>query len=107
VPAWLFLLLVAVAVAALVLSARRATTLLVVRFERGVIVRASGRAPGELLADLGDAARFERASGTLRLRLEGGRVELETDVPASTAQRVRNVVGRFSSARLRGAPRLR
>lgn len=107
-PAWVYLLLVAAAVAALVVSARRATTLLEVRFERGAIVHARGRAPGELLADLGDAARFERASGVLRLRLAGGGVELELGaLPPSTAQRMRNVVGRFSSARLRGAPRVR
>lgn len=108
VPSWLPFLVAAALLIALALAARRATTVLVARVEAGRVVELRGRAPGELLRDLGDIWARNEATGRLVLRLDGGRVAADTaDFDAATGQQIRNVVGRFPPARLKTAPRVR
>lgn len=107
-PSWLGLLFAAALLLALVVAARRATTMLVLRVEAGRVIELRGRAPGELLRDLEDVFERSRATGRLELRLDDGRVAAHTrDFDAPTRQQIRNVVGRFPAARLKTAPRVR
>ncbi len=108
VPAWLPFVIAAALLVALVIAARRATTVLFVRAEAGRIVELRGRAPGELLRDLGDIFQRNEATGALVLRLDSGEVAADTPgFDAATAQQIRNVLGRFPAARLKTAPRVR
>lgn len=102
-PAAILLLFVLGVVAAV----RRSLNVLVVDLEAGKLVRASGRAPPELLREIHDVALRAGATGRLILRLEGGEVAVRTrGLKDVTEQRLRNVVGRFPKARLVQAPRL-
>lgn len=106
-PVWLSILFAAALLLALVAAARRAATVLVVDVDEGRITRARGRAPGELLRDLGDVVRAAGGTGRIELHLEDGGVGLRVSGLAPGAQQqVRNVVGRFPAARLRTAPRV-
>jgi hypothetical protein len=108
VPTWLALLFAAALLLALVIAARRAATVLVVRVEAGRVVQLRGRAPGELLRDLQDVFDRSGATGSLELRLgDGGVVAVTRDLDARTEQQIRNVVGRFPPARLKTAPPVR
>jgi hypothetical protein len=108
VSPWLALLFAAALLLALVVAARRAATVLVLRVEAGRVIELRGRAPGELLRDLEDVFEQSGATGRLELRLDEGGVAVHSrDLDAATQQRVRNVVGRFPAARLKGAPRIR
>ncbi len=108
VPAWLPFVIAGALLLGLVLAARRATTVLFVRAVAGEVVELRGRAPGELLRDLGDVFARNEATGSLTLRLDSGEVAAETaDFDAATAQQIRNVLGRFPAARLKTAPRVR
>ncbi|MEZ4294884.1 MAG: DUF3634 family protein [Polyangiaceae bacterium] len=92
----------------LYVAARRATTILVLVAENGRVVKQRGRAPGEMLRDLSDVLSRARASGTMRLRLEGGEVAVDcAEMPEGVRQQIRNVVGRFPAARLKQAPRVK
>lgn len=93
--------------AAILYAARRAITLFEIDAEAGKIVRARGRIPPELLRDLEDIFARAKVSGSIRVHLEGGRARADgSRLDEPTMQRVRNVVGRFPTARLRTAPRL-
>ena len=106
-PVWMGVVFAVLLLVALAIAARRATTVLVVEVARGRVVRASGRAPGEMLRDLGDAVEAGRASGRVELLLADGGVDvLVVGLDAGASQRVRNVVGRFPAARLKTAPRV-
>lgn len=108
VHSWLGLVFAAALLLALGIAARRAATVLVVRVEAGRVVGLRGRAPGELLRDLGDIFERANATGRLELRLEsGGVTAVPHDFDAPTCQQIRNVVGRFPAARLKTAPRVR
>jgi hypothetical protein len=103
-------LAVALALAALWVSARSAITMCVLEITAGeVIVRTGGLAP-RVLADLGDvAARPRIARATLRIVRERGRasLELKGDVPPAQLQQLRNVVGSVPLAALANARRRR
>jgi hypothetical protein len=103
-------LAVALALAALWVSARSAITVCVLEITAGeVIVRTGGLAP-RVLADLGDvAARPRIARATLRIVRERGRasLELKGDVPPAQLQQLRNVVGSVPLAALANARRRR
>lgn len=106
--AWLGALGLVVFVVVVFVSVERTRRLLVVEAEGGRVARLSGRAPAELAADIEDVISRARATGTIVLRLEGGRVVVraEKGIDETTAQRLRNVVGRFPVARLRTARRV-
>jgi hypothetical protein len=88
-------------------AARRAITLFEIVAEAGKIAGARGRIPPELLRDLEDVFARAKASGKLRVHLDGGRAQVDASgLDDPTLQRVRNVVGRFPIARLKTAPRL-
>lgn len=90
-------------------AAAASRRLLVVRARAGRIVRARGRAPGELLHEIEDIVRRGNVEGELRVVIEGGaaRVIGSHGLDAATLQQVRNVVGRFPLQRLRTAPHVR
>ncbi|MFO0591977.1 MAG: DUF3634 family protein [Polyangiaceae bacterium] len=93
---------------ALAIAARLAATVLHVRAEDGAIVAQRGRAHGEMLRDLADIFRRNRATGTLELRLDSGSVTpAMSGFDEATAQQIRNVVGRFPAARMKTAPRVK
>lgn len=83
--------------------------LLDIRVERGRVVRLEGRAPGDLVHDVEDVVKSSRVSGRIVVQLEGNRaaVRVSGEIDEGTAQRLRNVVGRFSTARLRAARRVK
>lgn len=107
-PAWVPFVIAVVLLGALVIAARRATTLLEVSAEDGRVVSARGRASGELLREISDVLERAHATGRVRLRLEDREVVVDSpDLSAAATQQIRNVVGRFPAARLKTAPRLR
>ena len=102
------LALLALALVAIGAAIARALHVLDLRVERGEVLRASGRASGELLRELEDVLARAGATGRVLLRIEGGKVAVRTfGLDEGTTQRIRNVVGRFPTARLKQAPRLR
>ncbi len=105
-------LLVALAFGALcmplVLSIVRANELFFLRVQDGRVRIRRGRIPQRLLDDMGEiVAGIEHA--TLRGVIEGGRPRLyaEGDLDAEHKQRLRNVIGTWSAAQIRQAPRPR
>lgn len=98
--------LFAAALLALAWAVRRALRLLVVELRAGRVVSARGRASAELMREIGDVAERGGATGRVELRLEGGRVAVRTTgLDEATTQRLRNVVGRFPTARLKTGTR--
>ncbi len=99
-----FLLLSAPLVVAIV----RANELFFLRITAGRISVRRGRIPQRLLDDMADVAKgVERA--TLRGVIEGGRPRLyaEGELGVDQKQRLRNVIGTWSVAQIRTAPRRR
>lgn len=77
--------------------------LLVIRVERGKIVRAWGRVPPDFYAEVVDVLERAKASGAAEVRIEAGSAIVigSPELGASVEQRLRNVVGRFPMAKLR------
>ena len=99
------LLLVAALVGAVVVAADRARTLAVVRFHRGKALVVRGRLPPRVLAEIRDVAeRMRLEHGQVTLRRADGSVEVAIADVADprAAQQLRNVIGRFRLAELRG-----
>jgi hypothetical protein len=87
-------------------AASRVLFTLVVR--HGKIVKAKGRAPGELLHDVEDIFGRARCSGRATVRIRSGRAEVDAPaLPNNVVQQLRNVIGRFPLPRLRTAPEIR
>lgn len=88
--------------------ARRELTVFELSVERGQIRRARGRMPPEMMSDLRDVLARAKASGTVSGRVEDRRVVLHFGggIDEATAQRLRNVAGRFPTARIRQGKRL-
>jgi hypothetical protein len=92
----------------LVLAIVRANELFFLRIRDGHVAVRRGRIPQRLLDDIADVVRgVERAS--LRGVIEGGRprVYAEGELGSDAKQRLRNVVGAWSTAQIRSAPRAR
>lgn len=95
------------ALLAVLFAARRARRLLFIRAAQGRIVRAVGRAPPELLREVGDVLARAKSTGHVVIAIEGGIAVLRTSgIDPNVEQRLRNVLGRFPLARLRTAPRV-
>lgn len=102
---WLILALVVIAIAALVVSADRRRTIAVIEMSRGRANVTRGRLPPRVLAEVRDVAERNRlATGKVVLRRESGEVRLDLHGidDARAAQQLRNVIGRFRLAELRG-----
>ncbi|HKQ69840.1 MAG TPA: DUF3634 family protein [Polyangiaceae bacterium] len=92
----------------LILSIVRANELFFLRIRSGKVFVARGRIPQRLLDDMGDVvASVTRAS--LRGVVEGGRPRLYAtgELDANQRQRLRNLIGAWSTAQIRTAPRRR
>lgn len=88
--------------------ARRELTVFHLVVEHGAVRRARGRMPPEMMHDLRDVLARAKASGTVSGRVEDRRVVLHFGggIDEATAQRLRNVAGRFPTARIRQSKRL-
>jgi Protein of unknown function (DUF3634) len=109
VPLVIALLLLAATVP-LVIALLRANELFYLRLRGGRIRIARGRVPQRLLDDMADILRDPApAGGTLRGVSEDGRVQLYEDAGLTDAQKqqLRNVVGGWTVAQVRNAPRPR
>lgn len=99
------LLVLVALIAAVVLAADRARTIAVVRFAGGKALVVRGRLPPRVLAEIRDVAERNRlGGGSVTLKRESGAVKVvlsEVDDPRA-AQQLRNVIGRFRLAELRG-----
>jgi Protein of unknown function (DUF3634) len=92
----------------LVLAILRANELFFLRVRSGKVGIRRGRIPQRLLDDIGEiVVGVENA--TLRGVIEGGRPRLyaEGNLDAAHKQRLRNVIGTWSAAQIRQAPRPR
>jgi hypothetical protein len=94
--------------APLVIAIVRANELFYLRIRGGRVTVARGRIPQRLLDDIADVVRtVERAA--LRGTTEGGRPRLyaEGELAPEQKQRLRNLIGAWSTAQIRTAPRPR
>ncbi len=96
-----------VAIVFLLVEASR--RLLEIHVDHGRVVKLEGRGPAEFVADFKDVLARNCASGTIIVRLEAGRavVHVSGAIDENTAQQLRNVVGRFPTARLKAGRRVR
>jgi hypothetical protein len=92
----------------LILAIVRANELFFLRVRDGRVSVRRGRIPQRLLDDIADVLRGV-ASATLRGVTEDGRPRLyaEGDLGAEHKQRLRNLMGTWSTAQIRNAPRAR
>jgi hypothetical protein len=93
------------AVAAVVIAADRARTIAVVTFERGGARATRGRLPARVMNEIRDVAeRMKIPTGKVTIRRESGsaRVDITGVDDARAVQQLRNVIGRFRLAELRG-----
>lgn len=106
---WVALIGLVAFVFAVIAGVDASRRLLEIRVESGRVVKLEGRAPGDLVHDVEDVLTRSRASGTVIVRLEGDRaaVRVQGQFDEGTTQRLRNVVGRFPTARLRAARRVK
>jgi hypothetical protein len=88
--------------------ARRELTVFHLLAEHGAVRRARGRMPPEMMHDVRDVLARSKASGTVTGRIENQRVVLHFGggIDEATAQRLRNVAGRFPTARIRQSKRI-
>ena len=103
-------LLLLVATVPLVLALVRANELFYLRLRGGHIRVARGRIPQRLLDDVADVLHDPAVTeGALRGVSEDGRLRLyaEAELTDAQRQRLRNVVGGWSAAQIRSAPRPR
>lgn len=104
------LLVAALALAALYVAARRATTVADIAIERGAVRVLRGGIAPSVLSDLADVAKRPRIEAArVHIARSSGRAEvtIRGDVDEKQAQRIRNVIGSVPLARLVNAPRKR
>ncbi len=97
--------LLVLALVALWVVADRRRTIATVAFERGRAKVVRGRLPARVMLEVRDVAERNRiAHGRLTVRREDGapRVDLHGVDDPRAAQQLRNVIGRFRLAELRG-----
>jgi hypothetical protein len=92
----------------LTLALLRANELFFLRIRQGRVSVRRGRVPQRLLDDISDVCRGVQ-SATLRGVVEGGRPRLYADgeLSGEHKQRLRNLVGTWSTPQIRSAPRPR
>lgn len=91
------------------LIVRASRRLITFELRDGRVVSARGRAPPGLRGEVEDLAMRDRVQGRFVVLVAGDEVEVhaDTSIAPSTAERLRNVVGRFPLAAWRNAPRIR
>lgn len=97
--------LLVLAIVAVVVAADRRRTLAVVAFERGAARATRGRLPARVMAEIRDVAeRMRIRSGRVTVRRESGtvRVDISGVEDERAVQQLRNVIGRFRLAELKG-----
>jgi len=106
--------MIQIVLAALVLASafvflRHVNELFLLRIDDGKVRLVRGRIPKRLFDEIADIAAQSRLSGVrVRVISEGGAPRLVPEgLPPHVAQRVRNVLGRFTLAEIRNAPRMR
>jgi hypothetical protein len=99
-----FVALAALAIVALYVKADRSRTIAAITLEGGKARVTRGRLAAAPLAELGDVAKRMRVTrGSVVIRKQSGEVEVVVrDVPANAEQQIRNALGRFQLAQLRG-----
>lgn len=98
----ILLLLVTVLVVPFVSMMLRANELFLIHVQQGKVTVERGRVPPSLLRDLRDVLR-DTPQATIVARIENGLPMVRGEgLSENTLQRVRNVVGRFSKAQLKG-----
>lgn len=98
----ILLLLIAVLVVPFLGLVRRANELFVLDVQQGKVTVLRGRVPPSLLRDARDVLR-DVPRATVTARLENGLPMIRaTGLPEAQLQRLRNVVGRFSKAQMKG-----
>lgn len=107
-----FLLLVALALALLplIIAVRRGAELFVIKVRDGQAHFFRGRIPQGLLDEIGDVVRSPKVEeAVLRVVRRSGKAELLTrgELGADQAQRLRNVLGRYSVQRIAAGGRRR
>jgi Protein of unknown function (DUF3634) len=92
----------------LILALVRANELFYLRIRGGRVFVRRGRIPQRLLDDISDVVRTVE-SATLRGVVEGGKPRLyaEGELRSEERQRLRNVIGTWSTTQIRNAPRPR
>ncbi len=103
------LLLASALVVTVTLAARRALVIFEIHVSDGKLTRARGRIPQALLSDfLVVCPRGHDSKLTIVCRVEQGRARLITSGPLDedTLQRMRNLLGLWPLARLKGSPRI-
>jgi len=100
---WVFLVLAALGVAALIYSAGRYAELFSIRVESGRTRLVRGRIPPRLLSDIEDVLHRARvSSATIRVVTERGEPKLVApDLSDGTRQQLRNVIGTYRVAQIR------
>lgn len=89
-----------------VIALRRSNELFVARVRKGELEVVRGRLPQGLFDDLEDVFARTQADASLRVVVENRRPRAEIrGVDEGTAQRVRNVIGRFPLAEIRAGRR--
>lgn len=100
-----WLLVIAAALVALWFAAQQARTIATCRVTQGKLEVASGRLPARVLGELRDVVQRNRVpAATLRIVREDGRPRLlvKGALTPAAEQQLRNVIGRFKLAELRG-----
>jgi hypothetical protein len=89
----------------LALAMMRANELFLLRVSEGKVTVRRGKLPQRLLDDIDDVMQTV-PSGTVRCVNEGGRPRAFADgaITPAQAQRLRNVIGEWSTAQIRHAP---
>lgn len=106
---WIAIAGLLVFVYAVVKAVDASRRLLDIHVQKGRVLRLEGRAPGDLVHDVEDVLARSRPSGHVVVKLEGNRAVVESsgDFDEGTMQQLRNVVGRFPTARLKAARRVK
>ncbi len=106
---WVFLVLTAVGIAALIYSARRHAELFVVRVQGGQSRFMRGRIPSQLLSDITDVVKRAKVeSANIHVVAEGGEPRVVApELSPGTLQQLRNVVGTYKVAQIRAGTRPR
>jgi hypothetical protein len=106
----LTLLVIALPLLGLVWAARKRLTLFVLLAEAGRITDVKGRMPQRLFDDIADVVARERPERLrIECRIEGGLAVLHFEAEADPGLRqvIRNLVGEYPAARLKGASHVR
>ena len=104
---WVFLVLTAVGIAALIYSARRHAELFLIRVEGGQTRFIRGRIPPRLLSEINEVVKRAKIESTqIRVVVEGGEPHVVApELTEGIRQQLRNVVGTYKLPQIRAGVR--